>query len=221
MIGLSKSSLSVFKDCPRCFWLDKNQKLKRPRGIMASIMNGIDDQMKNSVESASAGNVEHPWLAGIPGAIPFRDRAMLKTFQSWRTFQAVVGDIKIWGELDDLIEFPDQGEVAPWDFKSNGSERDWEEYVATYYQTDGDMYHAILEAKGYKCTGKAYFTFLWPTVASGTVVMNYHTQVIDTDPARAIVLANRAAQCLESPIPEQSVSCEYCTFFRNRAMIKA
>ncbi|MBI2451695.1 hypothetical protein HYV50_01290 [Candidatus Pacearchaeota archaeon] len=43
---LSPSALSLFEDCPRCFWLDKHKVWKRPEGIMGSLMNGMDKVLK-------------------------------------------------------------------------------------------------------------------------------------------------------------------------------
>ncbi len=122
--------------------------------------------------------------------------------------------VKLWGELDDLIEFPEQEMVAPWDFKSNGSERDWAEYVATYYELDGDIYHLILEeGQKLKCTGKAYFTFTWPSDSlDSALAFSHHTIEVDTDPSRAVTLAKAAVKCLEGPMPVASGSCEYCSY---------
>ncbi len=214
MIGLSKSSLGIFKDCPRCFWLAKNKKIDRPRGIVASIINGVDIAMKQSVESAVVRGAPHAYLENVHGGEPFRDRLRLQKFMKWQTFQCVVDGVKLWGELDDLVEFPLLEQVAPWDFKSNGAEREWDEYVQKYYTLDGDLYHVILEeGQKLKCTGKAYFTFTWPTYATDNPVeFFHHTIEVDTDPARAVALAQAAVKCLEGPAPLSSTECEYCRY---------
>lgn len=214
MIGLSKSSLGIFKDCPKCFWLAKNKKIDRPRGIVASIINGVDKAMKRSVESAIMRGAAHDYLAEVPGGEPFRDRLRLMKFQKWQTFQCIVDGVKLWGELDDLIEFPDRAMVAPWDFKSNGEERTWAEYVEKYYTLDGDLYHVILEeGQHLKCTGKAYFTFTWPSSSTENPLdFFHHTIEVDTDPSRAVALAQAAVKCLEGAMPLSSPACEYCSY---------
>ncbi len=218
MIGLSKSSLGIFKDCPKCFWLAKNKKVDRPRGIVASIIGGVDKAMKRSVEAAVARGAGHSYLVDVPGGQPYRDRLRLQKFMKWQTFQAVVDGVKLWGELDDLVEFPEAGTVAPWDFKSNGSERDWAEYVSQYYTLDGDLYHVILEqGQKLKCTGKAYFTFTWPSDSlDSALAFSHHTIEVDTDPSRAVALAKSAVKCLEGSEPESSPSCEYCSYASKR-----
>jgi len=218
MIGLSKSTLAVFKDCKRCFWLSKNKKIERPRGPFPSIVRGLDNKMKQAVESAIASGQPMAWLKEIHGAEPFADRELLKTFRNWRTFKALVKtsgrEVLLWGELDDLIEFPADKMVAPWDFKSNGEERD-DDYFKKYNQLDADVYDLILGMNGLVCTGDAYFTSMWPAEGeANTVHFNWRTVKLETNPEAAVKLAVDAIQCLEGSIPGMNPACEFCKYVR-------
>ena len=42
----SPSSLSLLKDCPRCFWLRFNKKINRPDSIFPSLPSGMDKILK-------------------------------------------------------------------------------------------------------------------------------------------------------------------------------
>jgi len=42
----SPSSLSLLKDCPRCFWLRFNRKINRPDSIFPSLPGGMDIMKK-------------------------------------------------------------------------------------------------------------------------------------------------------------------------------
>lgn len=46
-IMLSPSTLNLYLECPRCFWLDKIKGIKRPRGIFPSLPSGMDLVIKN------------------------------------------------------------------------------------------------------------------------------------------------------------------------------
>lgn len=220
MIGLSKSSLDVFKNCPRCFWLEKNAKLKLPQGIKASIMDGIDAGMKEVAEFAVATGRPALYLTGIKGARPFPDRARLKVFMSWRTFQTEVQAGRhralIWGQLDDLIEWPD-GRVSPWDYKSNGKKREWVGYTMQYNSLQGDMYDLLLPAQGLKTTGVAYFTYSWPVVLDGVLGFDFETVSMECSGARALETIAAALDCLEGDEPESNPACEYCSYVAKRA----
>jgi len=42
----SPSSLSLLKDCPRCFWLKFNKNITRPESIFPSLPSGMDKILK-------------------------------------------------------------------------------------------------------------------------------------------------------------------------------
>ena len=42
----SPSSLSLLKDCPRCFWLQFNKGIKHPETIFPSLPSGMDKILK-------------------------------------------------------------------------------------------------------------------------------------------------------------------------------
>lgn len=226
-IGLSPSSLGSFRNCPRCFWWEKNWKVRQPDGIKASLPKGMDAVMKAYVDGLVAKGEQVPWLAELPGATPLKDRAKLKKFMSWTTFQTPEMTVdgvtfKLWGNVDDVIEHPD-GSVTPWDFKTKGNEPD-EAYGKKYYQTQLDVYHALLEAQGLKCTGNGILTYGWPdSIGPGArLVFPWKNLLMDTDPARAIALAAAAAKCLQGPEPLPGLSlydhspCGFCSFVVSR-----
>jgi len=45
-LRLSPSTLNLFIDCPRCFWLHINKRIHRPRGIFPSLPSGMDNVIK-------------------------------------------------------------------------------------------------------------------------------------------------------------------------------
>lgn len=217
MMGLSTSSLSVFRDCARCFWLEKNRKIKRPRGIFPSLPKGMDRVMKEQVEGLIREGRDVPALSTIDDAQPFSDRARMEQFRSWRTFQRDLNiggrSVTVWGELDDLIEHQASGLVSPWDYKTKGSEPD-ENYGKMYYENQLDMYHLLLEGQGLKCTGKGYLSYGWPIQINsvGFVEFGWKNLILDTVPDRAVAIVTLAVQCLNDPEPEAGPACEYCNY---------
>ena len=218
MIGLSASSLGIFKECPRCFWLSKNEKLERPRGIKASLPSGMDKMMKAFVDECVAREHQVPWLSEIPGAVPFKDRQLLKKWMNWRTFQVeIMGtDVVVWGNLDDVIEHETRL-LSPWDYKTKATEPD-EAYGKQYYQDQLDIYHLLIEGQGWKCDGNGYLSYGWPQRISidGTMGWGWKNLHLQTDPASAVRLAIQAGECLKGPEPESAIDCEYCAYVANR-----
>ena len=219
---LSPSSLSVFRDCPRCFWWEQNKKVKRPRGIFPSLPGGIDRIMKAFVEECMTSGVDVPHLLNAVEAKPYHDRAKVRKWQNWRTGMTAEidcgkqGIVTLSGAIDDLLLWPD-GKVSPWDYKTKASppkDGDSEKY----YGAQLDIYHKLLESEELECTGQGYFTYLWPTAIqdADNIVFANQTVIVDTDPERAVDLVRRAVECLAGAEPEEGSVCEYCTFLSGR-----
>lgn len=229
-MGLSKSTLDIFKDCPRCFWLDKNKGVKRPEGLKAGIINAIDDGMKQCGDF-SVINGKSQYLDELDGAKPFPDRLRLKKFMSWRTFQTTVQagkhSVLIWGNLDDLIIWPD-GRVSAWDYKSAGKDRDFIAYTEEYNSLQADMYDLLLKGQNLLTTGMTYFTYTWPVVADGVLAFEHKTIAFPANDARALKVIEAAVDCLLGPEPASGFKmykgkaqpCEYCEFVDERIAVK-
>ncbi len=186
----------------------------------------MDGVMKTFVEEHITAASPVHWLSEVPGVEPYPHRSRMNELRNWRTCQASVNaDLLLSGELDELLWFPEQSLAAPWDYKSKGSPPD-EGYTEQYYQSQGDIYHFLLEGKGIQCTGDAYFTYLWPeAIEEAAIKFGHLTVKIGTDPKRAADLAIAAAACLAGPEPApgintykgKSSTCEYCVFISGRS----
>ena len=63
---LSPSSLSVLKECPRCFWLQVNKKIRRPIGAFPSLPGGMDRILKTHFDSFRSREELPPDEKGTP-----------------------------------------------------------------------------------------------------------------------------------------------------------
>lgn len=208
---ISPSALGIFKDCPRCFYLDRNMKIIRPRGIFPSLPGGVDAVMKSYHDDMRAtGGV-------VDGVNLFKDQGNLALWRNWRTGMKIeTPDYVFVGAIDDLAIESD-GTFSPYDFKSKGSEPE-EDYPAKYYQTQMDSYALMLEHHGMRPSGKAYFRFVWPiydqTRPDG-ISFGAKTLTLATDKKRAIDLLSNAVACLSSSkIPESGENCEHCLWVK-------
>ena len=223
-VTLSPSALSLFKDCSLCFWLSKN-KVRRPRGIMASIPNGLDNILKDYHDEHRIRDQVPPEVAvQIPGVRPFKDLIKLNR---WRTLgkgiSATLEGIPVMGLLDDLLMFED-GSAAPYDYKSNKSPRT-PEYAEKFYSHQGDLYLAILGENGFKMRPTSYFSFWSPKTLEGSgdaesrvllFPFDCTIHAIEASRARAVDLVKRAADCLNGEMPGPSEACEQCKYVKVR-----
>lgn len=125
MISLSNSTLGIYAECKRCFWLHMNRNIRRPRGIYPSLPTGMDliikkyfnvYRIKGKIPPLIAGKVKGK-LADINLNLNFTDRE---------------NDLKIIGRLDDCL-FMD-GVYIPLDHKTRGSLPKGIKYSYNYYK---------------------------------------------------------------------------------------
>ena len=73
----SPSSLSLLKECPRCFWLHYNKKIKRPDSIFPSLPGGMDRILKSHFDSFRDRGEIPPELEELNGNVKLFDNVDL------------------------------------------------------------------------------------------------------------------------------------------------
>lgn len=214
-IKLSPSTLNLFLECPRCFWLDKIKFIKRPRGIFPSLPGGMDRVIKLRFDSFRAKGALPPELdsSTFDGIRLFRDQAKLDAWRNWRTglvWQDSEGSA-LSGAIDDLLV---KGEVfIPFDYKTKGSVTT-EEDAVKYYQNQLDCYALLLQENRMPTAGFGYLLFYSPNRAEekGSVLFELQAIKVGTDVERARETFRRAAALLKGPLPKTSSACEHCAW---------
>ena len=233
-LWLSPSQLSVFKDCPRCFWLSKRpDKLERPRGIFPSLPGGMDLVLKTRYDQFREVGGFPPELAEqIPGFKLFGDQAFLDRARNWRTGLSTEIELSfagakatLGGAIDDLLVSP-SGELAIFDYKTRGSppKGTGEEY----YGHQLDCYSLLVyRAKAGNVASEGMLAYYYPVDTlqggAGQIHVSFACEVkkIEVSPKRAAELVESAARCLAGPEPEALDSCEYCAYTSRAAALAA
>src|SRR3990167_4472305 len=215
---LSNSSLNIFKECPRCFYIDRIYKSARPRGIFSSLPNAIDGILKDKLEAYRGGLppslVKYPELNGFE----LYNGSDLKKMRNWKTNPLKMQDAKgntIVGAFDDLLYNPKTAAFAILDYKTKGSKPD-QAYCEKYYQQQVDIYSRFLEAGGKVLAPFAVLLYFWsePSVSEIQIdsLVSFDCQpfFLKPDPAAAEELFKEAVDCLEGQLPGHEPACEYC-----------
>ena len=215
---LSPSALNLFLDCPRCFWLEKNKNIKRPRGIFPSLPGGMDLVIKAYFDKCRQKNGLPPEVSGrLPGKL-LADINLLNKWRSWRATDLRYEDqglnAVLSGALDDCLV--DDGFYIPLDYKTRGFEL--KDDPRKYYQTQLDCYCLILEASGFKTKGLAYLLYYWPTdvLENGMVRFEVTPVKIETNLESAKNIFKNAILLLAGEVPKANPACEYCSLVANR-----
>lgn len=218
---LSPSTLNLFLECPRCFWLDKIRNIKRPRGIFPSLPGGMDRAIKTHFDTFRTNGILPPELNGVyfEGVKLYSDQAQLDKWREWRTglVHKEQDDSVLSGALDDLLV--KDGRYIPFDYKTKGSPTT-EEDAVKYYQNQLDCYALLLESNHLPTIGHAFLFYYSPKTVGEQGKVLFETQAIkiDTNIERARQTFQKAIQLLKGTKPPSSPNCEYCAWLRKFAI---
>lgn len=210
--ALSPSTLNIFIDCPRCFWLHINRNIKRPRGIFPSLPGGMDLVIKSYYDRFRLRNELPPELIGRVEGTLFQDIKTLNKWRSWKDTNLIYEDVSLnttlSGALDDCLV--DNNYYIPLDYKTRGSAV--QEDSSKYYQLQLDSYCLMLESIGCKTKNLAYLVYYWPNEVKerGNVNFNIQTVKLTTNINSAKKVLRDAVLLLNGDIPKASANCEYC-----------
>lgn len=79
MIKISRSKIDLFLECPRCFYLDIQKKIKRPPGFPFNLNNAVDSLLKKEFDRHREAGTKHPiqiefGVDAIPANHPMIDK---------------------------------------------------------------------------------------------------------------------------------------------------
>lgn len=158
MQKLSRSKLELFLDCPRCFWLDLKQGIKRPPPMPYTINNAVDYLLKQEFDIHREKGTRHPVMEkyGIE-AVPYQTPDIHK----WRqNFTGVrhhhePTDFLVFGAVDDVWVNP-KGELIVVDYKATGAR---EHRIYDSYKRQLEIYQWLLRQNGFNVSPLGYFVF--------------------------------------------------------------
>lgn len=204
LLKLSATTLKLYLECPRCFWLAMKKKIERPRGPFPSLPSGMDLVLKRYFDGYRRQGTLPPLIDGKLQGTLMKD-ALTIGFTDPRV------NARIWGKLDDGLILPD-GRYAPLDHKTRASAPGDEGYSEKYYKFQMEVYSLLLEKNGYPITRTAYLVYYYPL--DGVLHQGFPFGVtvhrIATDPDHAQQVFEAAVKLLDGPLPSSSEGCEFC-----------
>ncbi len=230
---VSRSKIELFKQCPRCFWLDVRLKIKRPEGPPFNINKTIDELFKKEFDVYRAQKKPHPiMLDNQIKAIPYTHEKL----DDWRdTFNGVQHvheptNLLVFGGVDDLWVDDATGEVIVVDYKATSKDKEvtidsgWQ----ISYKRQLEVYQWLLRQNGLKVSSIGYFVY-----ANGRSDLDgfnnrveFRTKLIPYtgDDAWVEPTVREMKQCMDGDMPGVGDSimggeCEYCAYARERAKL--
>ena len=213
---LSPSSLSLLKECPRCFWLHFNKGIKRPEGIFPSLPSGMDRILKSHFDSFRDRGDLPPELEELNGNVKLFDNVEL--LDIWRNnFKGIQWTDKkgnlFKGAVDNILQKGKKLVVL--DYKTRGYPL--KEDTAGHYQDQLDIYNFLLRKNGNETENFAYLLFYHPNKVNENGDVVFHTDLVKMkiDIKNAERIFKEAVETLEGEMPKPSEGCKFCGWVNN------
>ncbi|MBX4198361.1 PD-(D/E)XK nuclease family protein [Candidatus Parcubacteria bacterium] len=218
---LSRSKISLFLDCPRCFYIDNKLGVARPPGFPFNLNSAVDHLLKKEFDVHRDGGTAHPLMEayGIK-AIPFKH----KDIDIWReNFKGVQHlhsktNFLISGAVDD-IWINDKEELHIVDYKATSKDTevnldaDWQDG----YRRQIDIYQWLLRQKGFKVSNTGYFVYANglrdKKAFDGKLEFNVKIIPYEGNDDWVEKTLDKIKECLDdSRIPACTKTCDYCNY---------
>ncbi|OGZ08542.1 MAG: hypothetical protein A3D65_04780 [Candidatus Lloydbacteria bacterium RIFCSPHIGHO2_02_FULL_50_13] len=161
---LSRSKVDLFRQCPRCFYVDNKLGVARPPGYPFNLNSAVDHLLKKEFDIHRAGKTAHPLMKkyGID-AVPFSHKDIdvwRENFKGLEYHHELTG-FTVSGAVDDVWVNPAK-EIIVVDYKSTSKdeaittlEESWHEG----YKRQMEVYQWLLRHNGFVVSDTGYFVY--------------------------------------------------------------
>ena len=228
---LSRSKIDLFKECPRCFYIDNKLGVKRVPGFPFSINSAVDHLLKQEFDSYRAKNEQHPLQKeyGID-ARPMSHKELdewRRNFGGIRYLHEPTG-LLVTGAIDDLW-INEKEEYIVVDYKATAKDeavKDLDQEWQDGYKRQMEVYQWLLRQNGLKVSDTGYFVY-----CTGKMDRKAFDKRIDFDVNLIEHKGNDSwvektlfeiKKCLESDkIPATGKHCDWCAYWNARKELES
>lgn len=222
-VHLSPSRLGRFAECPRCFWLQVNERLDRPSGPFPSLPAGMDRAIRDHFDRFREDGRLPPALEGdaeaaldAEGVHLEADRVFLRRCRTWQSDPSYVDEdlgVVLRGGVDDLLR-TGNGSLVVLDYKTRGYPPKRETGAPSYYARQVNCYNLILRDRGHPTADVSLLLYYYPDGVAADGTFRFHTELrrvpVDVDGVRGEI--RRAVETLRGPLPDRRPGCAFCAW---------
>lgn len=223
MTKLSRSKIELFLECPKCFWLEVKQGIKRLPPAPYTINNAVDYLLKQEFDVYRENGTPHPIMKkhGVD-AVPYSHEDINKWRQNFVgvRYHHKATDFDVFGAVDDVWINP-ENELIVVDYKATGAR---EHKIYDSYKRQMEVYQWLFQQNGFDVSPTGYFVFARVSKASGFTNGNSEVASLPFDifiePQKgdgswieSALLSAR--EVYDSDVaPKPSGACEHCAYRR-------
>ena len=154
-IKLSRTQVSLFKECPRCFYMKHRYGIGTPGSPPFLLNSAVDGLLKTEFEIYRKNSEPHPlFIENKLNFIP-----MNFDNEKWRNikFDYEKQNMILSGILDDLWINQDTNEIVLADYKATSTQKDINIFIT--YKWQMDFYFWLLKKLNMKVSKNTYFVY--------------------------------------------------------------
>lgn len=161
---LSRSKISLFLECPRCFYIDNKLGTARPPGYPFNLNSAVDALLKKEFDTHRNGKTSHPLMEAYGlDAVPF-DHPNMDTWRDSLRGGVVCeheSGLTVCGGVDDIWVRPN-GELIVVDYKATSKDAKIEALDQEWhdgYKRQMEVYQWLLRQNGFTVSDMGYFVY--------------------------------------------------------------
>jgi hypothetical protein len=217
---LSRSKIDLFVECPRCFWLDVAQGVRRPSGPPFTLNNAVDTLLKAEFDRYRESGKPHPLmeaagLDAVPFAHPELDR-WRHNFTGVRWLDDETG-WTLFGAVDDLWQAA-SGELIVADYKATArAEAPSAAKLYPSYQRQMDVYQFLVRRQRFEVSDRGWFVYANGDAGAGEfggrLQFDIYMIPYDGDDEWVLPAFRSAVELAESgAAPAPGEECGFCSY---------
>ena len=161
---LSRSKIELFKECPRCFYVDRRLGVGRPPGFPFNLNSAVDALLKNEFDTYRAKGLKHPLIEkyGVDARpAPHQDLDKWRLNFTGIQYLHEPTNLLIFGAIDDLWQNSNEEYIVV-DYKAtskNGKITELNQGWQIGYKRQMEIYQWLLRKNGYLVSSTGYFVY--------------------------------------------------------------
>lgn len=162
--ALSRSKVELYRDCPRCFYLDRRLGIKRPEGFPFNLNSAVDTLLKTEFDAYRERSEPHPLMVKASiHAVPHAHEklnAWRSNFKGVRTMHEAT-NFELFGAIDDLWRDLETNELVVVDYKatSKATEVNLDAPWQNSYKRQMEFYQWLLRRQGLAVARRGWFVY--------------------------------------------------------------
>lgn len=219
---LSRSKIGLYRECPRCFYIDNKLGTARPPGYPFNLNSAVDVLLKKEFDIHRKEKSPHPLMTqyGVD-AVPFEHPGLAiwrENFKGIDYKEANTG-FTVSGAVDDVWVNP-KGELFIVDYKATSKDEKIEVLDKAWhdgYKQQMEVYQWLFRRNGFSVLNTGYFVYANADKDKKAFdgVLEFEVTLVPhqgDDSWVSGVLANIKA-CLDSDaLPNANPDCDFCLY---------